>query len=426
MAKFLGSTGLGILWGKIKDWVRAYAYISTNNNVSTIHIGGNEVTPITDVDGKADKATNLTGATKTKITYNSQGIVTGGADLAAGDIPTIPLSKINDVTATAAELNILDGVTASTAELNYVDGVTSNIQTQLDGISDRIDDIITAGGEPNQNAFSNITIGNTTIEADTKTDTLTLAAGGAVTLTPNATSDTVTIGVDISGKADKVTNPTAGNVVTLDANGNLVDSGKSADSIGTDTKNTTGSTNDTAKLYIVGAKEQSTNPQTYSQANAYVTAGKVYSNAKETVNLSDTQALSNKTYNGYTLAAACAKGVDTSITAGSTSANVPTTAAVESRITSAIQSAQVGAANFQGTVTAQGGFSPTNYKKGYYWVVGEAGTYAGQVCEVGDMIFCVSDYSSSYKASDFNVIQTNLDIQEMEEGDMNSATNNWA
>lgn len=36
------------------------------------------------------------------------------------------------VTATAAELNILDGVTATTAELNYVDGVTSNVQTQLD------------------------------------------------------------------------------------------------------------------------------------------------------------------------------------------------------------------------------------------------------------------------------------------------------
>jgi len=39
------------------------------------------------------------------------------------------------VTATAAELNLLDGVTATTAELNYVDGVTSNIQTQIDNIS---------------------------------------------------------------------------------------------------------------------------------------------------------------------------------------------------------------------------------------------------------------------------------------------------
>lgn len=44
------------------------------------------------------------------------------------------------------------------------------------------------------------------------------------------------------------------------------------------------------------------------------------------------QALTNKTYNGYTLAAACAKGVDTSISPNSTSTNLPTTAAVESRI----------------------------------------------------------------------------------------------
>ena len=41
------------------------------------------------------------------------------------------LNILDGVTATAAELNILDGVTATTAELNYVDGVTSNVQTQL-------------------------------------------------------------------------------------------------------------------------------------------------------------------------------------------------------------------------------------------------------------------------------------------------------
>ncbi len=35
------------------------------------------------------------------------------------------------VTASAAELNILDGATLTTAELNYVDGVTSAIQTQI-------------------------------------------------------------------------------------------------------------------------------------------------------------------------------------------------------------------------------------------------------------------------------------------------------
>lgn len=94
---------------------------------------------------KVTANTAITGATKCKITYDSKGLVTAGADLSASDIPNLSLSKITDVTATAAEvnvldgitastaeLNILDGVTASTTELNYVDGVTSAIQTQID------------------------------------------------------------------------------------------------------------------------------------------------------------------------------------------------------------------------------------------------------------------------------------------------------
>lgn len=41
------------------------------------------------------------------------------------------LNIMDGVTATAAEINKLDGLTATTTELNYVDGVTSNIQTQI-------------------------------------------------------------------------------------------------------------------------------------------------------------------------------------------------------------------------------------------------------------------------------------------------------
>lgn len=51
-----------------------------------------------------------------------------------------------------------------------------------------------SNAEKNQNAFSNIVIGNTTIAADTTTDTLTLV-GSNVTLTPTASSDTITIGI---------------------------------------------------------------------------------------------------------------------------------------------------------------------------------------------------------------------------------------
>ena len=106
-----------------------------------------DVQPATDISGKVDKlATPATAGTYTKVTINSDGLVSSGTTLSDTDIPSLTLSKISDVTASAAEVNVLDGITASTAELNildgatlsttelnYVDGVTSSIQTQLDG-----------------------------------------------------------------------------------------------------------------------------------------------------------------------------------------------------------------------------------------------------------------------------------------------------
>jgi hypothetical protein len=54
---------------------------------------------------------------------------------------------------------------------------------------------ISSGAEPNQNAFTNIKVGATTIAADSKTDTLELVAGANISLTPDATNDKVTIAV---------------------------------------------------------------------------------------------------------------------------------------------------------------------------------------------------------------------------------------
>lgn len=50
-----------------------------------------------------------------------------------------------------------------------------------------------SNAEPNQNAFSNVKIGDVTIAADIKMDTLTLVAGNNITLTPDATNDKITI-----------------------------------------------------------------------------------------------------------------------------------------------------------------------------------------------------------------------------------------
>lgn len=56
-------------------------------------------------------------------------------------------------------------------------------------------DSIQAGAGVNQNAFSQIRVGTTTIYADTTTDVLELAAGDGIILTPDAANDKVTIGV---------------------------------------------------------------------------------------------------------------------------------------------------------------------------------------------------------------------------------------
>jgi len=68
----------------------------------------------------------ITGATKTKITYDADGLVTAGEDLAAGDMPTgIDATKIGTGT-------------VSNTEFGYLDGVTSAIQTQLNNKKDTI------------------------------------------------------------------------------------------------------------------------------------------------------------------------------------------------------------------------------------------------------------------------------------------------
>ena len=62
-------------------------------------------------------------------------ITATAAELNIMDGVTATASELNimdGVTATTSELNIMDGVTATTAELNHVDGVTGNIQTALD------------------------------------------------------------------------------------------------------------------------------------------------------------------------------------------------------------------------------------------------------------------------------------------------------
>lgn len=77
----------------------------------------------------------------------------------------------------------------------------------------------------------------------------------------------------------------------------------------------------------------------------------------------------------------------------------------------ALQTAVSSSLVFKGVVSSAAGItSLTNYKQGWTYKANKAfeipliGTM-----EAGDMIICVSDYSSSYKASDWTVVQNNVD-----------------
>lgn len=82
-----------------------------------------------------------------------------------------------------------DSITVSGVEATQsISGIMSTAdKIKLDGI--------TSGAEPNQNAFAIVKVGATSVTADTKQDTLNLSAGTGITISPNATTDTVTISV---------------------------------------------------------------------------------------------------------------------------------------------------------------------------------------------------------------------------------------
>lgn len=164
-----------------------------------------------------------------------------------------------------------------------------------------------SNAQANQNAFSNVKVGNTTIAADAPTDTLTFE-GDNVTLTPDAANDKVVIGVtkaNVVGALGftppstdtKYTHPShtarASGLykITVDSYGHVVEvaavtkadiTGLGIPAANTDTKNTAGATDSGSKLFLIGALSQGANPQTYSHDTAYIgTDGCLYSGNKK-------------------------------------------------------------------------------------------------------------------------------------------------
>lgn len=93
--------------------------------------------------------------------------------------------------------------------------------------------------------------------------------------------------------------------------------------------------------------------------------------------------------------------------AGTNTTQVATCAFVHSEVAAA----STGAAKYQGGMTAATYSKLTTYKAGWYWIVTEAGTIAGEACEIGDMVFCNTDNAAAGTKKDahFDIVQNNIE-----------------
>ncbi|MBR4348076.1 MAG: hypothetical protein IKN03_06960 [Fibrobacter sp.] len=162
-----------------------------------IQITESQVTNLTtDLGNKADKVANATSGNFASLDENGNLTDSGKK---ASDFATSAQGGKADSAIQGVKLN--GASSALTPDSNKVVTIPDAIATGTTGATNGLMTAadkqklngIASGAEVNQNAFSNVKVGSTTVAADTKTDTLELVAGGATTITPDATNDKITI-----------------------------------------------------------------------------------------------------------------------------------------------------------------------------------------------------------------------------------------
>ena len=157
--------------------------LTAGENISIVN---NVISAAVPAYGKATMSQNgLMSAEDRKVMKNSGVYVPAANATTSATTVTINYTKsASDDDGTS--YTVSNEVTTIPAATAQVAGVMSAAdKSKLDGIA--------VGAEVNQNAFSNVKVGPTTVAADGETDTLTLTAGENVTLTPDVVSDTITI-----------------------------------------------------------------------------------------------------------------------------------------------------------------------------------------------------------------------------------------
>ena len=142
----------------------------------------------------ADDKTKLNGvATGAEVNQNAFSNITVGSSTIAADSKTDTLTIVAGSNVTLTPDTSTDTLTVAATDTTYSNATQSTAGLMSAADKTALDNVVAASGEPNQNAFSYVHVGSTTIEAETETDTLNFVAGCNITLTPNASTDTLTI-----------------------------------------------------------------------------------------------------------------------------------------------------------------------------------------------------------------------------------------
>lgn len=156
------------------------------------HKAGTGISITNNTDGT--RTIGITNAVDLKINQSIHGFGVQSTDSkalaalvnAGGSIPAFHVGDGLDINATKTDalLKINDD---TIAKINTAKSQSDTNKTNLEALTKRIDGIVATGGEANQDAYSNIKVGSTTLAATSKTDTVEFAGSNIIIITGSTT-----------------------------------------------------------------------------------------------------------------------------------------------------------------------------------------------------------------------------------------------
>ena len=164
------------------------ANAATGNNIE-INATGGDTNISLNINPKGSGTINIPAS---KLALGGTAVTATGAELNILDGVTSTATELNildGVTSTTAELNILDGVTATASELNILDGVTSTTAELniLDGVTSTASELNILDGVTSTAAELNI------LDGDTSASSVTVADADRVVLNDDGTMKQVAV-----------------------------------------------------------------------------------------------------------------------------------------------------------------------------------------------------------------------------------------